>query len=98
MPVLFGAKWGSSQRNGTPGGVVTWSLAEAGLSGVRDAYGTFRSDVTTDPEAIARYDVVREIRSAFAAWSCFSAVSARLSTQSRPKATSFGASLRRVRK
>ena len=68
MPVLFGAKWGASQFNGTPGGVVTWSVVAGGRSGVSTAYGTFRSDVTTAPEDLASYDVTAVLRASFAAW------------------------------
>ncbi len=68
MPVLFGAKWGASQTNGTPGGVVTWSIVGAGRRGVDSAYGTGRSDFTTDPSALASYDVEDILRQSFAAW------------------------------
>ncbi len=68
MPVLFGAKWGASQFNGTPGGVVTWSVVGGGRSGVSTAYGTFRSDFTTEPEDLASYDVIAVLHDSFAAW------------------------------
>ncbi|MFN3261480.1 MAG: matrixin family metalloprotease [Pikeienuella sp.] len=68
MPVLFGAKWGASQFNGTPGGVVTWSIVAGGRSGVSTAYGTSRSDFTTAPEALASYDVTSVLRASFDAW------------------------------
>ncbi len=70
MPVLTNSKWGLSQSNGTPGGVVTWSLAGPGLAGVQDIYGTFRSDITSSAQSLtSNYNVVAELRSAFAAWS-----------------------------
>lgn len=73
MPVLFGAKWGLSQANGTPGGVVTWSIGRAGLSGVQNTYGTTLSDITADGQTLASgYDVEVEFRRAFAAWSAVS--------------------------
>ncbi len=68
MPILFGAKWGASQFNGTPGGVVIWSVVGGGRSGVSTAYGTSRSDFTTAPEALASYDVAAVLRASFAAW------------------------------
>ena len=38
MPSFGGTKWGTSQAFGTPGGVVTWSIIDGGVSGVRSAF------------------------------------------------------------
>lgn len=72
MPVLFGAKWGPSQANGTPGGVVTWSIVGALVRGVDAAYETGRSDVTTAASALASYNVEAILRRSFDAWSAIS--------------------------
>ncbi|MEM7547762.1 MAG: matrixin family metalloprotease [Pseudomonadota bacterium] len=69
MPILTGSKWGASQVNGTPGGVVTWSLINPGLPGVSRAFETNRSDITTDPSDTVPFNVATALKSSFAEWS-----------------------------
>lgn len=65
MAELVGTKWGGGPL-GTPGGVVTWSIASGGLGIER-----FRVPGTTsvDPESFLTIDFEEIIREAFADWS-----------------------------
>lgn len=74
MPRLGDTKWGASQALGTPGGVVTWSLAGAGVGGVRDAFGeggagSFTSDNTVAARSVLNFSAVAALNQAFDAWS-----------------------------
>lgn len=71
MPSYGGTKWGASQARGTPGGVVTWSVVDGGVSGVRSAFrlGNYASDRTIDPSKRLPYSVEAVLEQAFALWS-----------------------------
>ncbi|MEO1316266.1 MAG: DUF4214 domain-containing protein [Pseudomonadota bacterium] len=61
---LPGRKWGEGEL-GTPGGVVTWSIADAGV----DISDFTRFSTTFDPDDVYSFDVEAVIREAFAIWS-----------------------------
>ncbi|MEO1459267.1 MAG: DUF4214 domain-containing protein [Pseudomonadota bacterium] len=61
---LIGRKWGDSNL-GSPGGVVTWSIAPAGV----DITDFTRFDETFDPDDFYAFDVEPVLREAFAIWS-----------------------------
>ncbi len=67
----FGGKWGSSATFGTAGGVVTWSLAGAGLAN-QTGFGTFFSGVTVGMETVFNFNYTQALTEAFAAWSAVS--------------------------
>ena len=71
MPSFGGTKWGTSQAFGTPGGVVTWSIIDGGVSGVRSAFrlGNYASNNTIDPAKRLPYSVEVVLEQAFAVWS-----------------------------
>lgn len=71
MPQFGGTKWGASQAFGTPGGVVTWSIIDGGVSGVRSAFrlGGYASDQTIDAERRFPFSVEAALERAFALWS-----------------------------
>ncbi|MEM6677296.1 MAG: DUF4214 domain-containing protein [Pseudomonadota bacterium] len=61
---LIGRKWGGPEL-ATPGGVVTWSIGEAGVD-----ISDFRAfSTTSDPDELYAYDVEPLLREAFAVWS-----------------------------
>ncbi len=64
MPNLVGTRW--NQNGGST--VVTWSIADAGLPGVRETFETNRSDFTTAIDATFTYDAEQVLQQAFAAW------------------------------
>lgn len=61
--IISGSKWGN-RAEGTPGGVVTWSIADGGNS--LDAF-----DLRTSVDFDYRFDAEQLLRDAFAAWSSF---------------------------
>lgn len=63
-----GGKWGSSSVAGTSGGVVTWSIAGAGL---KNASGdpTWFTGSTVDLSTFLSFDYAAVLRQAFNAWS-----------------------------
>ncbi len=65
MANIFGTKWGSSEL-GTAGGLVTWSLANAGEDISR--FGT-DTKVSTTGDTFLSYDFETVIADAFAEWS-----------------------------
>ena len=65
MANIVGTKWGDSKL-GTPGGLVTWSLAGAGLDITR--FGTTTKKSTTG-DTFLDYDYAKVIAEAFAEWS-----------------------------
>jgi Matrixin/RTX calcium-binding nonapeptide repeat (4 copies) len=65
--VASGDKWGPSATAGTAGGVISWSMAGAGLT---DGSGTnFFTGLTLDPASIFAFDYRGAIRAAFESWS-----------------------------
>lgn len=69
MPILTGDKWGASQVNGTYGGVVTWSLIDSDIPGVRNTFDTNRNDRTDEVGVDLGFDVVATLSASFAEWS-----------------------------
>ena len=67
----FGGKWGASSTFGTSGGVVTWSIAGAGLSNTTSS-STFFSGTTVGMGTVFAFDYVQALTEAFAAWSAVS--------------------------
>jgi Ca2+-binding RTX toxin-like protein len=64
--VSSGDKWGASSTLGTTGGVISWSIAGAGLAdGSGDAFFT---GVTLDPASVFAFDYRGAIRAAFDSW------------------------------
>ena len=68
MPRLSGEKWGDS-RQGTPGGVVTWSIVPPGASGVATGFELPGSDITVDGQDIVPFNLARALEVAFNTWS-----------------------------
>ncbi len=66
MPNLVGTKWGA-RAEGTPGGVITWSLADGGESLRR--FGVSGSSI--DGDNFLNFDYRQVISDAFAAWSTY---------------------------
>ena len=67
MPNITGYKWGYNAL-GTPGGVLTWSIAGGGLSLARFGLGTRTS---VNGESFMNFDFEGVIQQAFADWSTF---------------------------
>lgn len=63
MPNLIGTKWGNPAL-GTPGGVVTWSIAKAG-----EGLGRFGVGASVNPRNFLTFDYEKVIREALAEWS-----------------------------
>lgn len=73
MPRISGSKWGASQAPGSSGGVVTWSLADGGLRGAREAFRLDffggRSDRSVSGDSLLPYSPVAVLKQAFESWS-----------------------------
>ncbi|MEO1611528.1 MAG: matrixin family metalloprotease [Pseudomonadota bacterium] len=69
MAVLASEKWGAPAL-GTSGGVIKWSVAEAGAPGVQAAFQltTGLSDRTRDPESLGSYSAIKTLERAFDSW------------------------------
>ncbi len=67
----FGGKWGNSATFGTSGGVVTWSIAGAGLTN-QTGFSTFFTGSTVNMGTVFNFDYVQALTEAFAAWSAVS--------------------------
>ncbi|MBP0495834.1 matrixin family metalloprotease [Pararoseomonas indoligenes] len=61
-------KWGASRSFGTAGGVVTWSIAGAGLSNGTGSYSFFTGS-TVSLSSFLSFDYSAVLTQAFAAWS-----------------------------
>ncbi|MEM7268800.1 MAG: matrixin family metalloprotease [Pseudomonadota bacterium] len=68
MPAFSGDKWGGASF-GTGGGVVTWSIVGAGVSGVNEFAESSLSDLTVDSSDLISYSAAAALRQAFNTWS-----------------------------
>ena len=62
-----GGKWGPSSTFGTPGGIVTWSIAGAGFTNATGQ--TFFTGTSVSPSSFLPADFLAQIKAALAQWS-----------------------------
>ena len=67
MAEFFGQKWGETNAFGTPGNVVTWSVAGGGIDII--GLGFTKSTTSTSLDTFTNFNFVEVIKTAFEIWS-----------------------------